>query len=522
MKMLLLKRKHRWFAKALVILLLSQSSSLWGGKVTEHEPELGQPNKNSNTTKRTVNPVGDTNVSDKCGVSSGDIAKFANGESYNFGAVLDMVTNNACAVLSNKIVPNEIGQGINFNKSPFHLDEFAKGYSNLTIDGKRRVESGIQKTVENGLRNNPLSDKEILPVLGQLALLSPKAARSTLAYLITQELISQELEGRRGFSEDKDVRTAVDTVSTLKKFGADEPLIVTEIANRVEEMATSSQADSLGKVLTGLALAAREVDSFSAAFNSSAGAFSRGVKQSAGDYSTDEKGALLKAGFSAATASVGYNPSIEPGSESINEALKSLLGGQPLSETSLKNVWRKVVEVTAVSPSQTALAQALALSLTSSVIYLPNADRDKMLEVSKNHPVVAGAIQELFLEAWNDSRQKVLNGKMKVALFNSHKEKFFTPWVSKILDLEIAAINPMWVKEVVDRGLVKDEEIQSKFPRFVLAFMGAQENSSKKMVLEGGLEARMETAMTSFNVLWSLSSVYIPTLEGWAKRHEED
>jgi hypothetical protein len=493
------------------------------GKPVEHESEPGKSSKNGpNSSRRTVNPGESTNTNDKCGVASGDIARFANGESYNFGAVVDLVTSNACAVMSNNIVSNEIAQGVNFNKTPFHLDEFAKGYSNLTIDGKRRVESGIQKNVDSALRNNPLSDKEILPVLGQLSLLSPKAARSTLAYLITQELISQELEGRGGLIEGKDVRTAVDTVSTLKKFGADEPLIVAELANRVEDMATSSQADSLGKVLTGLALAAREVDRFSTAFNSSAGAFNRGVKQSVSEYSSDEKGALLKAGFSAATASVGYNPSIELGAEEINEALKALLGGQPLSETSLRNVWRKVVEVTAASPGQTALAQALALSLNSDVIYLSRVDRDKMLEAARNHPSVAGAIQDLFLEAWNDSRQKVLSGKMKVALFNSNKEKFFSPWVSKILDLEIGAISSAWVKEVVARGLVKDEEIQSKFPKFVLALLGTQENATKKMILEGVLESRMESAVTSFNVLWNLSSVYIPALDNWAKKHEDD
>lgn len=515
-----LNQQPLWLVKGLLLLLVGYAGSVGAVKPTEHESELGQSNKNS--PRRTVNPGENTNLSDKCGVTSGDIARFANGESYNFGAVVDLVTSNACAVMSNNIVSNEIAQGVNFNKTPFHLDEFAKGYSNLTIDGKRRVENGIQKNVESALRNNPLSDKEILPVLGQLSLLSPKAARSTLAYLITQELISQELEGRRGLTEGKDLSTAVDTVSTLKKFGADEPLIVAELANRVEEMATTSQADSLGKVLTGLALAAREVDKFSPAFNNSAGAFSRGVKQSVSDYSADEKGALLKAGFSAATASAGYNPSIESGTEEINQALQALLGGQPLSETSLKNVWRKVVEVTSTSPSQTALAQALALSLNSDVIYLSKVDREKMLEVARNHPPVAGAIQDLFLEAWNDSREKVLSGKMKVALFNSHKEKFFSPWVSKVLELEIGAISPAWVKEVVDRGLVKDEEIQNKFPRFVLALLSTHENSTKKMVLDGGLESRMESAITSFNVLWNLSSVYIPALDNWAKKHEED
>ena len=142
----------------------------------------------------------------------------------------------------------------------------------------------IQKNVAATLRNYSLSNSEILPVLGQLALLSPKAARSTLSYLITQELMSQEFAQKKGLREGTNLAPAVDILSTLKNFGADEPLIVAELSRNVEEMAINSQSDSLGKVLAGLALAAREMEIFSLAFNSSAGAFNRGVKQSIDQY----------------------------------------------------------------------------------------------------------------------------------------------------------------------------------------------------------------------------------------------
>ncbi len=471
---------------------------------------------------RAVDPQSSTNSSENCKINAGDISKFANGEGYNFNSVVDLVAKPACAPFSNAIVAQEIAQGVNFNRTPFHLDGFSKGYSNLTIDGKRSVERGIQKNVAAALRSTPLSNRELLPVLGQLALLSPKSARSMLAYLITQELVSQELEGKKGLIEGKDLVPAIDIVRTLKKFGAEESLIVAELSNNVEEMAATSQADSLGQVLTGLALAARELDQFSLAFNSSAEAFKRGVKQSVEQYTDEERGNLLKAGFSAANASAGYSPSIEPGAQEINEVLGLLLRGQALDETTLKTVWRKVVEVAAASPGQTALAQALALSLTSEVIYLPKKDRDKVLECAKEHRSVAVAVQESFLEAWRDSRAQLRARKLKVVKFNERKEKFFEPWVSGTLELEVSSITPAWIKEVVNLGLVNDDNIQAKFPRFVLALMNENENASKKLVLEGGVEPMIETAMTSFNILWNLTDIYVPALNEWAKRHDEE
>ncbi|MFM8314418.1 MAG: hypothetical protein ACKOA8_09050, partial [Deltaproteobacteria bacterium] len=351
----------------------------------DHEADEKKNPNSSKTPGRKIEPKGNNVTSEECEVRSGDIARFANGEVYNFGAVVSLVAKPSCAVMSNSLVINELSQGINFNRVPFHLDEFSKGFSSLTVEGKKKVELGIDRNLRTQLNAENYSNKELLPVLGQLALLSPKAARSTLAYLITQELIAQELEGKQGLVNGRDVSSAVDTISILKRFGADEPLIVQELSADVEEMASNSQADSLGKVLTGLALAAREVDVFALAFNSSAGAFNRGVRQSNNDYTADERNSLLKAGFSVANASVGYSPSIEPGAQEVNEALKVLLRGAALDETSLKNVWRKVVEVTAASSGQTALAQALALSLTSNVIFLSKGDRDSLLSSAKIH-----------------------------------------------------------------------------------------------------------------------------------------
>jgi hypothetical protein len=314
----------------------------------------------------------------------------------------------------------------------------------------------------------------------------------------------------------------VDTISILKRFGAEEPLIVQELSTKVEDMAATSQADSLGKVLTGLALAAREAEQFALAFNDSASAFNRAVKQSDTQYTVDEKNSLLKAGFSVANASVGFSPAIEPGTQEVNEALKVLLRGKALDETILKGVWRKVVDVTSASDSQTALAVALSLSLTPDAIFLPKEDRDKLLSSSKMHAPVAGALQLAFLEAWKESNALVVTKKIKISAFNQKKEKFFEPWVRGLLDLEAINIHPLWLEEVVSKGLVKDEEIQTKFPRLVLSLVLLQDEASKRMTVEQDAENWFTTQMTHFSVNWNLSQLYLPTLEKWAIKHEDE
>lgn len=503
----------------LIFTIAAQSLSAKEGSHEDDEylsgKEIKNPSRKTNEPNEAINDGG-------CRVKAGDIASFANGERFNFRSVVNLVASPDCAVARNAIVASEMALGVKFNRTPFRFDEIVSGFSSLTVDGKKKIEFAIENKMEDQLRREPMSSRELLPVLGQLALLSPKAARSTLAYLITQEMISQELQGKRGLIEGRDLSSAVDTISILKRFGADEPLIVQELSAKVENMAASSQADSLGKVLTGLALAAREAEQFALVFNDSAGAFNRGVKQSIREYTVDEKNNLLKAGFSVANASVGYSPAIEPGTQEVNEALQVLLQGKALDETVLKGLWRKVVEVTSASENQTALAVALSLSLTADAMFLPKEDREKLLSSAKMHPSIAWALQNGFLEAWKESNSLVITKKLKISAFNQKKEKFFEPWVKGFLDLEALDINPMWLEEVINKGLVKDAEVQSKFPRLVLSLILLQEEASKRLTVAQDEENWLETQMTYFTVNWNLSQMYLPAINRWAIKHEDE
>jgi hypothetical protein len=221
-------------------------------------------------------------------------------------------------------------------------------------------------------------------------------------------------------------------------------------------------------------------------------------------------------------ASAGYSPSVEPGAQELNEAMSLLIGGAPLDETSLRKLWRKVLDVTAVSSGQSALAQALALSFTGEVIFLSKLDRDKMMASAKTHPVIAIALQQAFLEAWTQAREQLLYRKMRVSLFNQRKEKFFQPWVSGLIDLEEPSLHPSWLREVSQKGLLKDEEIQMRFPKFVLSLMNQQERIAQRVTQDETTENVLSAAFANADILWKLSQIHIPTLEKWAEKHQND
>src|SRR5262249_4686408 len=143
------------------------------------------------------------------------------------------------------------------------------------FESGKRIDMQLTQAVPNILRQNAMSTNELMPILGQLAILSPQAARTTLANLITQELYAGDqmilLAGRRGGDA-----AAQDLARTLLRLGANESLIASELAENVEDMALLAQADSLGRVFRAMAAAAAVESSLVPTFNLTAGAFNRG------------------------------------------------------------------------------------------------------------------------------------------------------------------------------------------------------------------------------------------------------
>src|SRR5690606_24319946 len=103
-------------------------------------------------------------------------------------------------------------------------------------------------------------------------------------------------------------------------------------------------------------------------------------------------------------------------------------------------------------------------------------------------PTLAMAIQSNFLRAWKRVWADLHDGRIKIKLFNRLREKYFEPLTAELLDLDPYLIDPQWLGEVTRRGLVQDEDVEKRFPRFVLAYLDRCDKASRTAAVEPGAE----------------------------------
>jgi hypothetical protein len=212
---------------------------------------------------------------------------------------------------------------------------------------------------------------------------------------------------------------------------------------------------------------------------------------------------------------------LEPGSEDLNEALSSLLSGYPLKATSLKKMWKDALKVLGQTDSQTALADAVGLSLTPGMIFLMPEDSALLMVAARNYPQISTAIQTNFLSGWSDLWERLHAGGISVEKFNRLKDRFFVPLVSQILDLGADRIDSRWLKHILDRGLVADEDIEKRFPRFVLAYLERRDRASRIAQKSPEFESAFNAMAENLAVLWTLSSTHVPALLKWVKKYDQ-
>lgn len=454
-----------------------------------------------------------------CPVSPGSLAAFANGEAYEFSSMVTYLANPLCAANSRQLAQSAIREGISFNTSgPFRMDNFAASVTKGDADSLKRTDIVLGNSVPALLRMNPMTSQDLLPLLGQFAVLSPRAARSTLANIIQQELYSGDNLIQASPGSDVAAR---DLASTLMKLGAYEPSIASELAESIEDMALMSQADSLAQMFRALSAAATVEASLVPTFNLSASAINRGVQRGKNLFVASDKAAMTKTVFTGIQAALKGKDALEAGATELNEALAALLNGAPLQVTTLKKFWKEAVRILAATSTQTALAEAVAFSLNPQMIFLLPEDMGRLLTAAKNYPEIAGSIQANFLSAWKKLWVDLHDGKVKVLTFNRMKSKYFEPLVAEILELDPYLIDSFWLREVTRRGLVQDADVEKRFPRLVLAYLERRDKASRATASDGGLEPTMASMTENFAVLWSLSQVHVPALLKWVKKYEE-
>lgn len=455
-----------------------------------------------------------------CPASPNALGSFANGEGYDFPALLGYFTNPACQPVQRQVAAAAIQGGVNFSAAPpFRLDIYKGAVLKNDLESARRTEMLLARTMPEVLRQNPLGSTELLPILGQLALLSPKAGKSALATLIEQELYAGDQMLRAGGARSAEA-VASDLARTLVRLGAAESGIAAEVAESIEEKALLTQADSLGKIFRALGAAATVEASLVPTFNLTAGALNRGVQRGKDILVPSDRNAMTSTVFNAIQVALAGNEAFEAGATELNDAMSALMRGSSLQLSSLKKLWKQVVRALAGSTSQTALAQAVALSLTPQLIFLMPEDMSRLLQAARNYPEIAGSIQTNFLLAWSKMWTDLHDNRIRVRTFNKMKDKYFEPLVVEILELDPYLIDTYWLKEVYRRGLVQDGEVEKRFPRLVLAHLERRDKAGRASG-EPGLEPTLSTMAENFAVLWALSNVHVPALMRWVRKYDQ-
>lgn len=452
-----------------------------------------------------------------CRVGGSDLASIANGENGNIQPVVAFLTSPPCVLNSKTIAQDAINEGVQFNSVPFRLDMYAKNYSRLTVEGSEKIDKSLSQLIPPIMRQHPMTAQEQLPLIAQFSILSRSTGLWALANLVKQELIAGA-----PLLSDSNIKEgiAAELAKSLLKMGAGETAIATELSASIEELALSAQADSLGKILKALATAASIEGSLVPTFNQAASALNQGVQKGKKDFSNDDSRALASASLEGAKAAIGGTRTMEVGISDLNESFGALLKGKSIQSVGLKKLWKEIVKALAVSPLLPNLADAIALSLTTQSVYLEKRDRGLMVAAAKNYPQIALALESNFLLAFNAAWDGLHDGAMTPKDFNDRKKRFFEPVVTDLLALDAGSVDPDWLKEVVKRGLVSDEDVEKKFPRFVLSLIDKREKVAANTD-RAALEPTVSMMAENFGILWTLSNVHVPALRKWVTKYDE-
>lgn len=487
----------------------------------DHEDDTGTVKVGKPAAKPPTGPQGVGG----CGVAPGVLSQFASGERYDLHAMVTYLTQPECLDNSKAIAATEMAmEGVKFSATePLNLANLTKNLTPRDYDALRKLDASIAKQFPTAFRNNPLGQNELLPLLGQLAILSPGAARFGMVKLMEQEILAADpvLASLTASSKEKK-QSARELALNLVRLGANEPVLITELASDVEEMAVLTEADSLSKIFRGLAMATEFEPSLVPTFNASAGAFNRGVQKGKAVLSPVERGKLLTALLSAISTSLYGNERLEPGASDLNDAVALLIEGKPLQGTALKKLWREILRVLASTLTQTSLAEALSLSLTPDMVFLPEVERRLLLEAAGNYPVIGFSIQRQMVAAVRTMKDNVRSGRLPPVRYNEIKARSVTPVVSQILTWEALRISPTWIRAVVELGLVSDTDLEKKFPRQALALYDAWDDSVKSLSDGTRVEEWTAASARQFMIHWTLSQGHIPALTKWVKRYEEN
>lgn len=445
-----------------------------------------------------------------CSVSPQKIIDFANGVESDFSQLLPFVTNSRCSNLSPKIIASIDRFGS--NPAPYKLDAFLSPYLRSDLEGMRQTDLSLQKRINSFISQYPLGDRDLLPLIGQLAVLSPSTSVDLIAKRISGELIIGQALLKNA---DESTRNSllVNISDRIMKMGATNDGILPALSRNVSEMATLAQAESLRNYFFTLAQTTSVAQELSKTFNVSAEALRKAFANAGKIYTIPQTEEMMALTLSSMDAAISTGLRLDLGVAELNQAMESLMSSRDRSWDNLKTFWKKSLLFLAEKPSLTALSQIVSMALTPELIFLSKEERDLLLIVAGKYPEIGFSIQEKFLMAWARFNGNRESGTLSERRYGQILERNLSPWASGILELGFDHISQVFLKTVVEEKLLSRDVIKQKFPAMVLLLLNRRDGLQSPV--RASVSDFVESMTENVAVLWHLSTIQLPALWEW-------
>lgn len=94
------------------------------------------------------------------------------------------------------------------------------------------------------------------------------------------------------------------------------------------------------------------------------------------------------------------------------------------------------------------------------------------------------------------------------------------PTVGAVLELEPDFIEYEWLRFVWEKGFVKDEQVESRFPKLLMVQLKRREQALKNLNFDSSFSSMVSAFIENMEVARDLSSVELPALHHWMKKQE--
>ncbi len=455
----------------------------------------------------------DAPVARGCAGLVGPLNSFARGESYNYGAMVSYLTSSDCATSYRDVGIEAAKKGVNFSTRPdFRLDNLASGLLSGDAPSAQRSEDSLLAALPNFLRNSNLSTKELLPLVGQTALISRKGGRQALAYLIEREL-DWTAESMLRDSEGKNA-LAISLAERLEKLGLTENEIGKAVAARIQDKVEEQLTEALKRMLIGLEAAAKQKPTLVPALELAGNAVQEASGNTASGLTQDGMKRLLETLLVVLTVSLEEREVSALFMSDLNDAIEKIGQGKKLPTGTLNKIWEKALAILGKTNSQTALAKWVSFGITPELLYLDNK-RVALLSAANNYSEIAAKIQQHALK--QAVAPKLIDRKRKTA---SSAKDLATLWAPSFIELNPENWNPFLFKKYGEEGQFSNEQIESFYPKKVLMLtqkLGWNSNGNPP-----NLQEMANQVAESFTLGWELTQVYIPVVNNWVAEFEKN